>query len=70
MITKKISVPGAVAIEVVPFPAAVPSREPRPVASHRSASSSVVLGHGAFIRARAARGMKVTVAALPIVRLK
>jgi hypothetical protein len=30
----------------------------------------VVLGQGAFIRARAARGLKVTVATLPIVRAR
>lgn len=70
MTTKKFPAAGAVAIEVVPYPAAPPAPDPRPVATYRSPSSSVVLGHGAFIRARAARGMRATVASLPIVRVK
>jgi hypothetical protein len=47
-----------------------PLRLGRAVSPFRPASASVVLGQGAFIRARAARGLKVTVATLPIVRAR
>jgi hypothetical protein len=67
MITKKVSdctTPG-----IVPWHG-LPVREPSPSSPFRTESAGVMMGHGAFIRARAMRGMKVTVAALPLIRGK